>query len=209
MLYHTYTESGAIDPANDPDNCGINAAGTESPESFTLTAGKTADVHYYDEIGYYDKFTQEDTEVNAFHRFSETDGDQQTTVNTALKGLRIADCHQIGPDGADADTEGDTLTVSVKSFAVYKIYVDGTEELMTDDEKEAFTADGFTVTYTAGADDDPLFESDCFVYDTTDSSDPKIVVSEASNFENGVYTLNAEYNGFTAAFDIVFLRSAP
>ena len=67
-----------------------------------------------------------------------------------------------------------------------------------------------SVTYTYAADDDKKFGGDSansvpaqFSY-----ANQKITVTGASTFAKGVYTLNANYKGFTTSFDIVFLTAS-
>lgn len=195
-----------------------------------LEAGKTVDVHYYDEVGYYDKFSQVDTNVNQFYQLNST-----TKANKTIKGIRIADYHQVGTTGEGADTVdviGDsvdppvttqTMTVLVDNLKIYKIYVDGTEELMSNDDYAALSDTNFNITYTydsesgdkrefggkAAEGNDPAIPNQ-FSYS---KANKQITVTKASDFENGVYTLTATYTPkqgttFTTNFDLVFLRSS-
>ncbi len=165
-----------------------------------LEPGKTIDVHYYDKVGYYDKFSQVDEEINKFYTL-----DENTKANKTIKGIRIADYHQTG-NVANGDTDNDgKMEVNVDDLTIYKIMSDGTEVPMTSTEK----AD-ISVTYTYAADDDKKFGGDSansvpaqFSY-----ANQKITVTGASTFAKGVYTLNANYKGFTTSFDIVFLTAS-
>lgn len=164
----------------------------------TLESGKTVDVHYYDQIAYYDKFSQVDKAVNQFYTL---DNDKK---NTTIKGIRIADYKQNGT----SDTAGDVMTVNVSDLTIYKIMSDGTEVEMLAIEKAALTGTNFTISYTAKTGDSADFAASVtgFYYNTS-SATPEIVVNQSSEYKNGVYTLDAEYNGFKTSFDIVFLRS--
>jgi len=165
-----------------------------------LEPGKTIDVHYYDKVGYYDKFSQVDEEINKFYTL-----DENTKANKTIKGIRIADYHQTG-NVANGDTDNDgKMEVNVDDLTIYKIMSDGTEVPMKSTEK----AD-ISVTYTYAADDDKKFGGDSansvpaqFSY-----ANQKITVTGASTFAKGVYTLNANYKGFTTSFDIVFLTAS-
>ena len=175
-----------------------------------LAGGQTADVHYYDKVGYYDKFTQVDEEINSFHQYT----DENNAKHNTIKGIRIEDYYQIGttaesPATPDTNSITNVLTVPVKNLVVYKIMADGSEEPMTSAEKAALV---LTYTYDSESKDIEAFASadTGFSFDnTTDSDNPVIKVSYASNYNQGVYTLNADYNGFEASFDIVFVREAP
>ena len=188
-----------------------------------LGAGKTADIHYYDEVEYYDKFSHVDEAINKFYTLDST-----TKANKTIKGIRIADYHQIGTTGDNADTVDvtdnsvdppgttQTMTVPVANLKIYKIYVDGTEELMSSDDYTALSDTNFNITYTYDSESGDKRE---FGGKAAEGGDPaipaqfsyfkinkQITVTKVSDFENGVYTLNADYKGFKATFDIVFLR---
>ena len=170
-----------------------------------LEAGKTIDVHYYDKVAYYDKFSQVDEEINKFYKRGDGTSDTTLGQNYTIKGIRIADYHQTG-NVANGDTDNDgKMEVNVDDLTIYKIMSDGTEVPMTSTEK----AD-ISVTYTYAADDDKKFGGDSansvpaqFSY-----ANQKITVTGASTFAKGVYTLNANYKGFTTSFDIVFLTAS-
>ena len=221
FVENTYTMDNIDDQAqNYIDNR------TESEKlTLTIPAERTAIVHYYDKVGYYDKFSQVDEEINKFYTL-----DENTKANKTIKGIRIADYHQVGTEGDDADTvevedtstepatTTTTITVPVENLKIYKVYVDGTEELMSADDYEALSSTNFNITYTydsesgdkiefggkAASGDDPAIPAQ-FSYSKTDK---QITVTDTSDFENSVYTLNADYKGFKATFDIVFLRSS-
>ena len=198
--------------------------------TITVPATKTATVHYYDQVAYYDKFSQVDTNVNKFYQLNST-----TKANKTIKGIRIADYHQVGTTGNEYDTNNividnttnpvtttDKMTVPVIYMTIYKIMSDGSEVEMTLAEKQALTTTNFVVSYeydsTSG--DKESFgnttnhESDDFSYNSSlDASEnhtyPSIIVNNAQNYKNGVYTLKATYNGkFTTNFDIVFKRTS-
>ena len=92
---------------------------------------------------------------------------------------------------------------------------------MTSAEKAALTNFNITYTYDSNSGDkrefggkaaegaDPAVPAQ-FSYNT---SDKQIVVTDAADFQNGVYTLKAKYKTdanteFTTTFDLVFLRSS-
>ena len=202
-----------------------------STEKLTITvpATKTATVHYYDKVAYYDKFSQVDTRVNKFYTLDST-----TKKNKTIKGIRIADYHQVGKTGTGNDTVDVTddsvdppvitqMTVPVANLKIYKVYVDGSEELMSNDDYAALSDTNFNITYTydsesgdkrefggkAAEGNDPAIPNQ-FSYSKTNK---QITVTKASDFENGVYTLTATYTPkqgttFTTNFDLVFLRSS-
>ena len=213
FVENTYTMDNIDDQAQDYiDNR------TESEKlTLTIPAERTAIVHYYDEVGYYDKFSQVDEEINKFYTL-----DENTKANKTIKGIRIADYHQIGTTGDNADTVDvtdnsvttQTMAVPVGNLKIYKVYVDGTEELMSTADYAALNSTNFNITYTydsttgdkrefggKAADDDPAILAQFSYANNT------ITVIDASDFENGVYTLNADYKGFTAKFDLVFSRT--
>lgn len=175
-----------------------------------LPAGKTIDVHYYDTVDYYDKFTQVDEEINKFYRRG--DGTNGTTLGTnyTVKGIRIADYHQTG-NVTNGDTDAsDVMTVNVSSLDIYKIMSDGSEAAMTSAEKVALTNFNITYHYAEGDKQEfggassPTVVQAKFSYN---SGTKDITINDASTFAKGVYTLNASYNGWNAKFDIVFARS--
>lgn len=216
------------------ENLDSNSKPLEKVTISPLEAGKTVDVHYYDEVGYYDKFSQVDTNVNQFYQLNST-----TKANKTIKGIRILDYHQVGKIGDDADTVDvtddsveppvttQTMTVPVANLKIYKIMSDGSEVEMTDSEKAALTGTNFIVSYTYDLEsgDKESFghatspATNDFSYDNTDEDsndlgkNPSIVVHNSQKYENGVYTLKAKYKTdanteFTTTFDLVFLRSS-
>ena len=175
-----------------------------------LPAGKTIDVHYYDTVDYYDKFTQVDENINKFYKRG--DGTNGTTLGTnyTVKGIRIADYHQTG-NVTNGDTNAsDVMTVKVSSLDIYKIMSDGSEAAMTSAEKAALTNFNITYHYAEGDKQEfggassPTVVQAKFSYN---SGTKDITINDASTFAKGVYTLNASYNGWNAKFDIVFARS--
>ena len=93
-----------------------NKDGSDNPlETVTITnlqSGKTIDVHYYDEVGYYDKFSHVDTKVNKFYKLD------NSKKNTTVKGISISNI-----PSTSVTTSGTTGTVNVSA---YKVFVDGT-----------------------------------------------------------------------------------
>ena len=84
-------------------------------ETVTITnlqSGKTIDVHYYDEVGYYDKFSHVDTKVNKFYKLD------NSKKNTTVKGISISNI-----PSTLGNTTDTTRTVNVNA---YKVFVDGT-----------------------------------------------------------------------------------
>ena len=174
----------------------------------TIPAERTAIVHYYDKVDYYDKFSDSDTEINQFYAL-----DSNTKASKTVKGIRIADYHQTGTEGEYADTLSGTMTVPVTRLTIYKIYADGSEEPMLPEEYAALSSTNFAITYTydAAAGDAESFghaaapATNDFSYNSVTKT---ITVNHISDYENGVYTLNVDYKGFKTAFDLVFLRSS-
>ena len=161
-----------------------------------LAAGKTVDVHYYDKVAYYDKFSQVDEEINKFYTL---DSDKN---NTTVKGIRIDDYYV-----ADSGTvSGDTLTIStndVTKFKAYKIMADGTEQQITGVDLAKLD---ISYNYESGSKDDEQFDTD-FSY-----SNPTITVNHASRYHDSVYKLNVSYTDdtftTTAAFNLVFEKQS-
>ena len=190
----------------------------ESTEKCTVTvpATKTALVHYYDKVGYYDKFTQVDEEINSFHRC--TDTNDNNTVKKSVKGIRIEDYHVDTDTNTDKhDTvDNDVLTVHVAEpdrFKAYFICADGSERQLTASELAKLN---ITYTYDAESGDKVSFgnngDNNDFSYDT--ATDVITVDNYAANYIQGVYTLTATYvedntDKYSADFDIVFERTAP
>ena len=188
----------------------------------TIPAGKTATVHYYDRVEYYDKFSHEDTAVNKFYTLDGT-----TKENKTVKGIRIEDYHQ---KSGDTDENG-VMTVKAADLGIYKIMSDGSEVKMTDDEKAALTGTNFIVSYAYDSESNDAesfgnqenINDNDFSYDNSAEVEgepekyPSIVIKNAQRYANGVYTLTAVYQKqtaettavhFTAIFDIVFSRSS-
>lgn len=182
-----------------------------------LEAGKTIDVHYYDKVGYYDKFTQVDEEVNTFYKRGDGTNGTDYGRNYTVKGIRVEDYHvdittQTNPDTIDGS---DTLTVNVgvpARFKAYFICVDGSERALTADELAKLN---ITYNYDTESGDKESFgnagENNDFLYNTGTSI--ITVHNYAANYKNGVYTLKATYvdngeNKHSDEFDIVFERTA-
>ena len=170
--------------------------------------GNTVDVHYYDTVDYYDKFTQVDENINKFYKRGDGTNGTKLGTNYTVKGIRIEDYHQKGK-GVDGDTDvDDKMTVNVSDLTIYKIMSDGSEAAMTPEEKAALT--NFNITYNYAEGDKQEFggaSSPAVVPKQFSYNNNKITVTGASTFAKGVYTLNASYNGWSTKFDIVFLTA--
>ena len=218
--YEFVENTWKLDTDNDTVYEGPHRTETEKM-TITVPAGKTATVHYYDRVGYYDKFSHEDTAVNKFYTL-----DDITKENKTVKGIRIEDYHQkIG----DTDENG-IMTVKATDLTIYKIMLDGSEVKMTNDEKASLTGTNFIVSYTydSASGDAESFgnqqntNDNDFSYDNSAEVEgepekyPRIVIKNAQKYANGVYTLTAVYKkqsaettiNFTTIFDIVFSRSS-
>ena len=148
-----------------------------------LEAGKTADVHYYDEVEYYDKFSHVDEQINKFYKL-------ENGANKTIKGIRIEDKKLTETSGSKS--------ITGSALKVYAIYVDGTELQITD----ATELGKITFSYTAAEGD-----TSTFTYTLTDS-DKTLNVTDVATYNNKVYTITATYNSkFTTKFDLVFARS--
>ena len=196
-----------------------------------LEPGKTIDVHYYDQVAYYDKFSQVDEEINKFYTLD------INKKNTTVKGIRIADYHQVGTttigstaadtvevtdDTTNPATTTQTMTVPVGNLKIFKIMSDGSEVAMTDSEKAALTGTNFIVSYkydsTSGdaesfghqenANDNDFSYNNSAEDEDEPGKYPSIVIKNVQRYTNGVYTLTAIYTeqtiNFTTTFDIVF-----
>ena len=190
-----YNNGGTAGSQN--ENLDSNSKPLEKVTVSGLEAGKTIDVHYYDKVGYYDKFSQVDTKVNKFYTLN------SNKENATVKGIRIDDYYV-----ADSGTvSGGTLTIStndVTKFKAYKIMADGTEQQITDSTELAKLA--VTYTYDSSSKDDERFGHQA---DTSDNdfsySNSTITVNNASRYHDSVYKLNVSYdNKFTTTFNIVF-----
>jgi len=181
VVYNTDTEPGVI-------NNNDITTGTETAETVTLTAGQTGDIHYYDKVGYYDKFSQVDEEINKFYTLDST-----TKANKTIKGIRIADYHSTLTSGA--------LNLNGSNLTVYAIYADGSEGELNSTEKAKIT---FNYTDVTG---EPA------PFTPTLSGDSKtLTVSDVTAYTGNVYTITATYpydsdTDFTATFDLVFSRT--
>ena len=179
----------------------------------TIPAGKTATVHYYDRVEYYDKFSHEDTKINKFYTIDDT-----TKKNKTVKGIRIEDYHR---KNGDTDENG-IMNVKATDLTICKIMSDGSEIKMTDTEKASLTGTNFIVSYkydsTSGdaesfghqenANDNDFSYNNSAEDEDEPGKYPSIVIKNAQRYTNGVYTLTAIYTeqtiNFTTTFDIVF-----
>ena len=148
-----------------------------------LAAGKTIDVHYYDQVAYYDKFTHVDTAVNKFYTL---DNSKQ---NNTIKGIRVKDITNV-------DTDANvTIDQSSDKLKLYFIYVDGTEREVTETsekQKLRFTYEGNDTTFPTK-------------FSTTVSG---FTITSHTDFKDNIYTLKATYdNKFSTNFDLVFERT--
>lgn len=156
--------------------------GTSTVTLSNLAAGQTADVHYYDEVEYYDKFSHVDEAINKFYKL---DSDKK---NTTIKGIRISDYHT---------TASGTLNLTGSDLTVYAIYADGTEGVLDNDEKTKIT-----FSYTAAEGDTSTFAC------TSTDNGKTLNVTDVATYNNKVYTITATYNSkFKTTFDLVFARS--
>ena len=147
-----------------------------------LEAGKTADVHYYDEVEYYDKFSHVDEQINKFYKL-------ENGANKTIKGIRIEDYHT-GASG--------TLNLTGSNLTVYAIYADGTESQITD----AAELGKITFSYTAAEGDTSAFAC------TSTDNGKTLNVTDVATYNNKVYTITATYDSkFITTFDLVFARS--
>ena len=186
-----YNNGGTAGSQN--ENLDSNSKPLEKVTISGLAAGKTIDVHYYDKVGYYDKFSQVDTKVNKFYTLN------SNKENTTVKGIRIDDYYV-----ADSGTvSGNTLTIStndVTKFKAYKIMADGTEQQITGVDLAKLD---ISYNYESGSKDDEQFDTD-FSY-----SNPTITVNNAPRYHDSVYKLNVSYdNKFTTTFNLVFEKQS-
>ena len=155
----------------------------------TVESGKTVDVHYYDQVAYYDKFTHVDTTVNKFYQLN--DSNQNTTV----KGIRVEYLTNIPTSSSTAQIAYGNANVSGMLNAWF-IFVDGSEREMTAAEKEALT-----FSY------DPAQNNNESLNLTTDSNNHNISITDiTSDYASKVYTVQATHGNFTTKFDIVFAQ---
>ena len=108
--------------------------GKEPKVEVTIPASKTAMVHYYDKVAYYDKFSDVQEKINTFYSLDKDNSNKLETI----KGIRIAEYHVDTTKNTDNADDNDTLTVALLSntrFKAYMILADGSERLMTDTEK--------------------------------------------------------------------------
>ena len=196
-----YRYDGSAYEIYDTTEAHIPGTMTGAAEKVTLTGlarGKTADVHYYDYVEFYDKFSQVDTEVNRFYSLDTNHDNQHRTV----KGIRIEDYHVKKTDVV----VNDLLTVALPQnadFKAYMIMIDGSERLMTREEKKQLL---LSYVYDKDSKDDISFggnadtEKNDFSYD---ADHDYIKVANASHHKDCVYTLTADYHGYRTEFDLV------
>ena len=98
------------------------AYGQETIASIEVPPYTIADIHYYDQVAYYDKLSDVERKVNKFH---------------GIKGIRIDDKGLI-------DVQNGTQQINLTALDAYIINSDGTERMMTDEEKNALV-----ITYTS------------------------------------------------------------
>ena len=181
---------------NQTENLDNNNAPLEKVTISGLAAGKTIDVHYYDKVGYYDKFSQVDTKINKFYTLDSNKN------NTTVKGIRIDD-YYVDTAGGYGTISGDTLTIitnDVTKFKAYKIMADGTEQQITGVDLAKFD---ISYNYESGSKDDEQFATN-FSY-----INPTITVNNASRYHDSVYKLNVSYdNKFTTTFNLVFEKQS-
>ena len=90
--------------------------------SVTVPASRTAIVHYYDTVEYYDKFSHVDTKINKFYKL-------ENGVNTTVKGLIVK------YDGKAGSSNSTIKITSDDNFKAKLVYADGTERDVTDKTK--------------------------------------------------------------------------
>ena len=173
----------------------------------TVPVSKTAIVHYYDKVDYYDKFSQVDTKVNKFYTLDST-----TKENRTIKGIRVEDYRQAGSGTPSAIFIPDTfasndstyMEVANSRLKAYFIYADGSEAEITD-------KDNLSISYVSNDNkvNDTGMDFDDFLYDTENH---KMKVEKANDHASERYTLTATYT-FTGTdpppdlitkFDLVF-----
>ncbi len=174
--------------------------GKEPKVEVTIPASKTAMVHYYDKVAYYDKFSEVQENINTFYSL-DNDNKHET-----IKGIRIAEYHV---DKTKDDISGDdTLTVSLTDntrFKAYMVLADGSERAMTDDEIKKLG-----ISYTYKTHDDKNFGSytdktkNDFSYD---NANDKIKVNNSSRYNDEIYTLTAKYNSYETDFELIMAES--
>lgn len=153
----------------------------------TIPATKTAIVHYYDKVAYYDKFTHVDTEVNKMYQLD------QNKKNITAKGIRVV-------YNAKADITGSSAVIDISSssdFKAYFINVDGSEREMSSEEKQRLIIKDTDPTYKIGTD---------FTFDENNHT---ITVENNAAKAGNVYVLQAVYKEnsteiFTTEFELVF-----
>ena len=170
---------------------------SETLTELTVHPYRVLDIHYYDKVSYYDKFTQVDTEINKFYH---TENNAVTTV----KGIRVELRGKIRlPESGSTASEFMTATANDEALDrfsttdsvlnAYFINVDGTERAMTAEEKEKLVLSFLT------DDEEETFDED-FSYD---SSTHTITIENAESYANHVYRLTAVYDEkFSSVFDI-------
>jgi len=216
FVENTYTMDNVADKDKPQDY--IDHRTTTEKLTVTIPEQRTAIIHYYDKVEYYDKFTQVDEKINKFYKLGNGENGTTAGENLTVKGIRV-DNYSVDtdPEKIDRDildTTNDKLTVDVERptrFKAYWIMMDGSEKQITNSAELA----KFEITYEYDNEsgDDKHFgnqadESDNdFSYNTT--SDVITVENYTARYKNGVYTLKATYDGkFSANFDIVFERAS-
>ena len=175
----------------DLDNTLTNSTESEMIQNIEIRPYKIADVHYCDTVAYYDKFSQVDTEINSFH---------------GIKGIRIEDYGSVAPVDANGDTTA-VVHTNADKFKAYIIYHDGSETLMTDEQKQKLMIDMKSTSVPLVPLNTPKQNGDFAYSNVTD--DPTITITNAERYANGIYPMKATYkptdNGhtFETEFDLI------
>lgn len=157
-------------------------------QNVTIPQGKTALVHYYDKVAYYDKFSHVNEEINKFYTLDASKN------NTTAKGIRVEFNGKVNTSGTATIDTAQANSTSAKTFNAWFINVDGTEHAMSADEKANLVIS------------DPSNEfSSNFSYNSTSH---QLLISNTSSYANNVNTLTATYDSkFITTFDLVFERT--
>ena len=191
---YEFVTSGVSAPYTDtvPTTIAEKLDGSNHLETFdvTVVSGQTVDVHYYDQVAYYDKFTHADTAVNNFYKLD------INNRNTTVKGIRVEYLINIPTNNSTAQIAYGNANAN-GSLNAWFIFVDGSEREMTAAEKSSLT---FSCN-SAQSNSESLTL-------TTDSNNHYILITGiTSGYASKVYTLQAAHGDFTTKFDIVFARS--
>ena len=158
------TQEENIDGSNQP---------LETVTITDLTAGKTIDVHYYDEVKYYDKFSHVDEQINPFYQLD------TNNKNTTVKGISVSN---ILSNAVTISESTGTVNVSA-----YKVFVDGTVDTTP------ISGSKLTIEFDSSISGDFSYSNGTITIQNATTTHHQKVYTVTAKYDN---------NKFTTTFDI-------